>query len=178
MMAMIHSVGAVPCGRPVFPRYSGAMHGQAHYRRLSAASNAHPEQLADLKEELLDRFGPLPPEAETLFLLLGLKHPLRSLGISKVELAPVGLVFSFSETTSVTPETLIAFIERFRPKQVKPLKKGQKPAPDPVRLTPDGRLIVAVKAEGDLFEQIEAVLTMLGWSGAWIPSASELNRVD
>ncbi len=132
------------------------------YRRLSAASNAHPEQLADLKEELIDRFGPLPPEAETLFLLLGLKHPLRTLGISKVELAPAGLVFSFSETTSIAPETLIAFVERFRPKQVKPLKKGQKPVPDPVRLMPDGRLIVAVKTEGDLFEQIEAVLKLLG----------------
>jgi hypothetical protein len=22
------SVGAAPCGRPVFPRYSGALHGQ------------------------------------------------------------------------------------------------------------------------------------------------------
>ncbi len=128
------------------------------YRRLSAAGNAQPEQLADLKDELIDRFGPLPPEAETLFSLLGLKHPLRTLGISKVELAPVGLVFSFSPTSSVAPETLVAFVERFRPKQTKPPARGQKPAPDPVRLTPDGRLIVAVKAERDLFEQIAAVL--------------------
>jgi len=136
------------------------------YRRLAAASNAQPEQLADLQEELLDRFGPLPPEAENLFSLLRLKHSLRTLGISKVELAPVGLVYSFSETTSVMPETLIAFVERFRPKQAKPPARGQKPpAPDPVRLTPDGRLIVAVQAEGEVFEQIEAVLRLLGWKG-------------
>jgi transcription-repair coupling factor (superfamily II helicase) len=132
------------------------------YRRLSAAGMAAPEQLADLKDELIDRFGPLPPEAETLFALFALKHPLRRLGISKVEQAPAGLVFSFSEQTAVAPETLLAFVERFRPKQAKVLKKGQKPAPDPVRLTPDGRLIVAVQAEGDLFEQIEAVLRLLG----------------
>ncbi len=133
------------------------------YRRLSAAGNAQPDQLADLKEEIIDRFGPLPPEAETLFALLGLKHPLRSLGISKVELAPVGLVFSFSETTSVAPETLVAFVERFQPKQPKVLKKWQKPTPEPVRLSPDGRLIVGLKTEDDLFGQIEAVLKLLGW---------------
>ncbi|WP_417911713.1 transcription-repair coupling factor [Candidatus Electronema sp. TJ] len=130
------------------------------YRRLSAAGNAQPEQLADLKEEIIDRFGPLPPEAENLFALLGLKQQLRQLGISKAELAPAGLVFSFSASTAVAPETLLAFVERFRPKQAaKPLKKGQKPAPDPVRLTPDGRLIVSLKSgDDDLFGQIEAVL--------------------
>jgi transcription-repair coupling factor (superfamily II helicase) len=143
------------------------------YRRLSAASNARPEQLADLQEEIIDRFGPMPLEAETLFSLLGLKHPLRSLGISKVEMAPVGLVFSFSETTPVAPETLTSFVERFRPAQSKPLKNKQKHAQDPVRLTPDGRLIVAVKSEGDLFGQIEEALLQLGWSEERIPSAIE-----
>ncbi|CAK8714448.1 MAG: transcription-repair coupling factor [Candidatus Electronema aureum] len=133
------------------------------YRRLSAAGTAAPEQLADLKDELIDRFGPLPPEAETLFSLLALKHPLRCLGISKVEQAPVGLVFSFSEQTTVAPETLLAFIERFRLKQPKLLRKGQKPAPEPVRLTPDGRLIVALKTEPELFAQLAAILRLLGW---------------
>ncbi|WP_420208171.1 transcription-repair coupling factor [Candidatus Electronema sp. JC] len=130
------------------------------YRRLSAVgSGGQPEQLAELKEELIDRFGPLPPEAENLFALLGLKQQLRQLGISKVELAPVGLVFSFSEQTTVAPETLLAFVERFRPKQpTKPLPKGKKPEPEPVRLTPDGRLIVAVQAQADVFSSVAAVL--------------------
>jgi transcription-repair coupling factor (superfamily II helicase) len=133
------------------------------YRRLSAAGTAAPEQLADLKDELIDRFGPLPPEAETLFSLFALKHPLRCLGISKVEQAPVGLVFSFSEQTTVAPETLLAFVERFRLKQPKVLRKGQKPAPEPVRLTPDGRLIVALKTEPELFAQLAAIVRLLGW---------------
>ncbi|MGX9727266.1 MAG: transcription-repair coupling factor [Candidatus Electronema sp. VV] len=130
------------------------------YRRLSAVGSGQPEQLAELKEELIDRFGPLPPEAENLFALLGLKQQLRQLGISKVELAPVGLVFSFSEQTTVAPETLLAFVERFRPKQpTKPLPKGKKPEPEPVRLTPDGRLIVAVQqAQADVFSSVAAVL--------------------
>lgn len=133
------------------------------YRRLSAAGNAAPEQLADLKDELIDRFGPLPPEAETLFALLGLKHPVRRLGISTIEQAPAGLVFSFTETTTVAPETLLAFVERFRPKQAKVLKKGQKPEPEPVRLTPDGRLIVALNSQQKVFGQIDSVLRLLGW---------------
>ncbi|WP_417909261.1 transcription-repair coupling factor [Candidatus Electronema sp. PJ] len=132
------------------------------YRRLSVASKNGAEQLADLHDELVDRFGPLPPEAQTLFALLRLKVRLRNLGISKLEQAPVGLVFSFSETTSIMPETLLALIEQCRPKQSKPLLRGQKPMPEPVRLTPDGRLIVARNNEQDLFEQINDLLRRLG----------------
>jgi transcription-repair coupling factor (superfamily II helicase) len=130
------------------------------YRRLSAAGNAGPGQLADLHEELLDRFGPLPPETENLFALLGLKQKLRALGISKLEQAPAGLVFSFSARSQVAPEHLLAFIAQAAPKkkQPPPARPPKKPEPAPVRLTPDGRLIVAVQEQADVFAQIEAVL--------------------
>jgi transcription-repair coupling factor (superfamily II helicase) len=129
------------------------------YRRLAAAGNAQTEQLADLQEELLDRFGPLPPEAEALFSLLRLKQPLRSIGISKLEATPVGLVFSFNEATAVAPEDLVAFVQAFRSKQLKPkLKKGQQSNLEPVRLTPDGRLIAELHSKDDLFAQIENLL--------------------
>ncbi|MGR0482112.1 MAG: transcription-repair coupling factor [Candidatus Electronema sp. V4] len=130
------------------------------YRRLSAVGSGHPEQLAELKEELVDRFGPLPPEAENLFALLGLKQKLRQLGISKVELAPVGLVFSFSEQTTVAPESLLTFVAQAAPKkkQFPSARPSKKPEPEPVRLTPDGRLIVAVQAQADVFSSVAAVL--------------------
>ncbi|MCI5121827.1 MAG: DEAD/DEAH box helicase, partial [Candidatus Electrothrix sp. AUS4] len=67
------------------------------YRRLSVAGNEDPELLADLRDEVIDRFGALPREAETLFALVGLKYPLRKLGITKLEQGPATLVFSFSE---------------------------------------------------------------------------------
>ena len=54
------------------------------YRLISTAGNQDPEMLADMRDELIDRFGPLPPEANTLFAMIGLKHPLRRLGISKL----------------------------------------------------------------------------------------------
>lgn len=147
------------------------------YRRLSVAGNEDPELLADLRDEVVDRFGALPREAETLFALVGLKYPLRKLGITKLEQGPAALVFSFSEYSPVSPETLLAFIEQSRPKkspkkEQRPLGRGlgvpaKKPAsaPEPVRLTPDQRLIVALDENAeqeDLFRRIDAVLGFLG----------------
>ncbi|CAK8722641.1 Transcription-repair-coupling factor [Candidatus Electrothrix laxa] len=157
------------------------------YRRLSVAGNEDPELLADLRDEVVDRFGALPREAETLFALVGLKYPLRQLGITKLEQGPANLVFSFREHSSVAPETLLAFIEHSRPKKSKvskklkntekkkevrsfrglrvPAKAPAPPAPEPVRLTPDQRLIVALDEkteQADLFQRIERVLGFLG----------------
>uniref|UniRef100_UPI004056A6AE DEAD/DEAH box helicase n=1 Tax=Candidatus Electrothrix sp. TaxID=2170559 RepID=UPI004056A6AE len=144
------------------------------YRRLSVAGNEDPEQLADLRDEIIDRFGPIPRETEALFALVGLKYPLRQLGITKLEQGPANLVFSFGEHSSVAPETLLAFIEQSRPKKKKKKKvvravgglrvPAKAPAPDPVRLTPDQRLIVAVDEhveQAELFQRIEAVLGFL-----------------
>ncbi len=146
------------------------------YRRLSVAGNENPEQLADLHDEIIDRSGPIPRETEALFALVGLKYPLRQLGITKLEQGPVNLVFSFGEQSSVAPETLLAFIEHSRPKKGK--KKDKKktqpvrglripamaPAPEPVRLTPDQRLIVMLDEnieQVDVFQRIEVVLDFL-----------------
>jgi transcription-repair coupling factor (superfamily II helicase) len=151
------------------------------YRRLSVAGNEDPDLLADLRDEVVDRFGALPREAETLFVLVGLKYPLRKLGITKLEQGPNNLVFSFSEHSPIAPETLLAFIEHSRPKksktpkkkkEVRPLSRGLRvpakapapPAPEPVRLTPDQRLIVAVDEnieQGNLFQRIDTILGFL-----------------
>jgi transcription-repair coupling factor (superfamily II helicase) len=145
------------------------------YRRLSMAGNEDPEQLADLRDEIRDRFGPIPRETEALFALVGLKYPLRQLGITKLEQGPANLVFSFGEHSSVAPETLLAFIEHSRPKKGKEKRHVQSvrglripakaPTPEPVRLTPDQRLIVMLKEDVEqveLFRQIDRVLQFLG----------------
>jgi transcription-repair coupling factor (superfamily II helicase) len=145
------------------------------YRRLSVAGNEDPEQLADLRDEIRDRFGPIPRETEALFDLVGLKYQLRQLGITKLEQGPNNLVFSFGEHSPVSPETLLAFIEYSRPKKKKENRvvrsvgglrvPAKKPAPDPVRLTPDQRLIVMLGEDveqGETFQRIEAVLGFLG----------------
>ncbi len=132
------------------------------YRRISLAGNEDPEVLADLRDELADRFGPLPPESDTLFAMIGLKYPLRRLGISKLEQSPTNLVFSFVENAPVDPALLLDFITAHRAKKAKKTKKaGATRTADPVRLTPDQRLIVALDEKENLFNRIDTVLESL-----------------
>jgi transcription-repair coupling factor (superfamily II helicase) len=125
------------------------------YRRLSLAGNDGPEVLLDLMEELEDRYGQLPEEARTLCQMIGLKHPLRALGIAKLEQGADALIFSFAETSTVDPKSLLAFIAGEKKKAKKARKKSE------VRLTPDHRLIVPITEEEYLFKQIENVLKFL-----------------
>ncbi len=125
------------------------------YRRLSSAGNQPPEVLMDLVDELQDRYGRLPPEAQTLCQMIGLKFPLQNLGIHKLEQSPDSLILSFTESSPVEPETLLALIESEK-KKIK--KKRGKAA---IRLTPDYRLIVPIFEEENLFKQIENVLDSL-----------------
>jgi transcription-repair coupling factor (superfamily II helicase) len=105
------------------------------YRRIAAAGTGTAEELQELYVEAEDRFGRLPEEAENLFALIGLKHRLRTLRITKVEQSPDSLVYSFSEDSPVESSIILELIQQ-------KVKKGQKP----IRLTPDNRLIVPLPA--------------------------------
>ncbi|GAB4337570.1 MAG: transcription-repair coupling factor [Desulfobulbaceae bacterium] len=120
------------------------------YRRISAAGTGTPEELQELREELVDRFGTLPPLAENLLRTIGLKHSLRERGILKLEQGPDTLVFTFSDQTTVEPGKILELVGR------KP-KKGLKP----FRVTPDNRLIAPYDPEGDLFAEIDRLLHLL-----------------
>lgn len=52
------------------------------YRKLSAARSE--QDLTDLREELTDRYGPLPEELDTLFDVARLRSRARALGISEI----------------------------------------------------------------------------------------------
>jgi len=125
------------------------------YRRLSLAGNAEPDVLEELIEELEDRYGRLPQETQTLCRMIALKAPLRALGIAKLEQAPEALIISFTPTTPVEPESLLAYIEQVKKKA---RKQRQKSA---IRLTPDSRLIVPLETDGEIFHQVELVLSSL-----------------
>ncbi len=128
------------------------------YRRLSLAGNDEPEVLLDLMDELEDRYGRLPEETRTLCRMIGLKHPLRNLGISKLEQGPDALIVSFSENSPVEPDSLLAFID-----SEKKIARKQK-RKTAIRLTPDYRLIVPLMEQETLFKQIENVLGSLSKS--------------
>lgn len=122
------------------------------YRRLSIAGSASAEELADLEEELVDRYGPLPPEGRTLVAIIALKQRLRTLGINKLEQGPDCLIFSFVPTTPVDPGRILQLIQQ------KPQKKGRCQL---MRLTPDQRLIVPLFPQEELFAKITSLLDTL-----------------
>jgi len=122
------------------------------YRRISIAGNGTQEELLDLQEELIDRYGPLPKEARTLLAIIDLKQQLRSFGINKLEQGPDALIFSFIKNPPVEPQQLLNLIQQ-KPDKKRPGKM--------IRLTPDQRLIVPMGGTDDLFARIQAVLQAL-----------------
>ncbi len=123
------------------------------YRRISMAGSGTEEELAEIEAELADRYGHLPPEAEALLAIIRLKQQLRPLGIHKLEQAAEVLVFSFIEQAPVDGGRLLALV------QAKPSAK--KSLPPPIRLTPDGRLVVSCTAQENVFARIGSILQSL-----------------
>jgi transcription-repair coupling factor (superfamily II helicase) len=84
----------------------------AFYKRLAGAAGA--EELADLRAELLDRFGPLPEPAEQLIDIVRIRIEARTLGIERLEAGGGKAVITFSPRTAVEPERLVAAIQASR----------------------------------------------------------------
>ncbi len=122
------------------------------YRRIAVAGNSTEEELVDLQEELVDRYGPLPREAQTLLVIIALKQQLRNLGINKLEQGPDALIFSFIPNAPVEPQRLLNLIQQ---------KSDKKRLVKPIRLTPDQRLVVPINSHDELFARIQAILQTL-----------------
>ncbi|MDH3328154.1 MAG: helicase-related protein, partial [Desulfobulbaceae bacterium] len=120
------------------------------YQKISAAGNKPPEELDDLRTELIDRYGSIPPETNNLLTIIAIKYRLRQLGIAKLEQGPDAGVFSFIKDAPVDPQVIISLINR------KPKKKQK-----PIRLTPDNRLIVPFLEKEDVTESVYAILNQL-----------------
>ncbi|HEY5071886.1 MAG TPA: transcription-repair coupling factor [Caulobacteraceae bacterium] len=99
----------------------------ALYRRLSDAERADDREA--LAAELIDRFGPLPPEADQLLTVVAIKGLCRQANVAKIDVGPKGAVASFRGDHFANPASLVAFIQenggawRLRPDQ-KILIKG------------------------------------------------------
>jgi transcription-repair coupling factor (superfamily II helicase) len=118
----------------------------ALYRRLSDAER--PEDREALAAELIDRFGPLPQEADALLKVVAIKGLCRQANVSKVDVGPKGAVITFREDQFPNPMGLVAHIQKrpadwkIRPDQ-KVVIKGDWP-------TPEARLIVAERVLAEL----------------------------
>jgi len=92
------------------------------YQRLAAAADE--TELAELKLEMLDRFGPLPPEGEMLFLQTALKLWAMRLNIAEIRLGRPGGHFVFRENAAIDPVALTALLssQPSRFKMASPIK--------------------------------------------------------
>jgi transcription-repair coupling factor (superfamily II helicase) len=100
----------------------------ALYRRLSEAER--PEDREALAAELIDRFGPLPQEADQLLKVVAIKGLCRQANVAKIDVGPKGAVISFRGDHFANPAGLVTFIQknqiawRLRPDQ-KVVVKGE-----------------------------------------------------
>jgi transcription-repair coupling factor (superfamily II helicase) len=78
------------------------------YRRLSTLADE--AEIDAFAAEMIDRFGPLPDEAETLLDVVKVKRLCVKAGIEKLDAGPKGAVVAFRNDTFANPEGLIAFI--------------------------------------------------------------------
>jgi transcription-repair coupling factor (superfamily II helicase) len=117
------------------------------YRRIGAlASDAETEAMA---AELVDRFGPLPPEVDNLLQVVALKRACREAGVEKLEAGPKGMVLQFRGNAYRNPVGLIAWLGS---------REAQRGLGG-VKLRPDQKL--AIVREMDLPERVRTAREVL-----------------
>ena len=79
------------------------------YRRLSALSSK--VELEGFAAELIDRFGKLPREVNTLMLVVRIKAMCKNAGIAKLDGGPKGATIQFHNDKFASPEGLVEFIQ-------------------------------------------------------------------
>ena len=117
------------------------------YKRI--ASTPSREELDELKVEMIDRFGPLPEYAQSLFRATRLKLRASELGIRKIDAGAGAAAISYSrKTNKVDPKRVLKLIQG-KPKEYRldgPLK---------LRFTHDAR------TEEKLFTRVEQLVEQL-----------------
>ncbi|MBW2243424.1 MAG: transcription-repair coupling factor [Deltaproteobacteria bacterium] len=99
------------------------------YKRLASAPDL--DEARRLREELLDRFGPLPEEAEHLVQVIELKVRARELGVIKIEIERGALVLTAAESSQVDPARLVDWMNASDPEiEVLPDHRIRAKAPD------------------------------------------------
>jgi transcription-repair coupling factor (superfamily II helicase) len=100
------------------------------YKRL-ASSRDEPE-LDGIRDEILDRYGPLPAEARSLIAVIRLKLLARGLGVVGVSMARGELVFQVAESANIDPQRLVQLLTHAGSNlRVAPDHKIYAPAPPP-----------------------------------------------
>ncbi|MBR9835078.1 MAG: transcription-repair coupling factor, partial [Alphaproteobacteria bacterium] len=113
------------------------------YRRLADTDTETGREA--FAAELIDRFGPLPEETRQLLEVTAVKVACKSLGISKLDAGPKGVVVTFRDDTPLDPAQLLMLV-RARPGRMK--------------LRPDSKLVVTGFPQ-DVRARVRAVKALL-----------------
>ncbi len=84
----------------------------ALYRRVSDLDD--PAELEAFAAELVDRFGPLPPEVENLIETVSIKQLCRAAHVARIDAGPKGAVLAFREDRFPNPDALVGYIAQER----------------------------------------------------------------
>ncbi len=109
------------------------------YRRLAWLDDQ--SQIDGFGAELIDRFGPIPDEAENLIKTISLKNLCKKAGVEKVDAGPKGAVVTFRNSDFANPGGLVQFLTS---------QKGT------AKLRPDHKLVFMRRWDnpGDRFEGV------------------------
>ena len=118
------------------------------YKRMAGAPDA--AQLDDLQVEMIDRFGPLPPPAQTMFRVHRLKLRAANLGIRRLEIGATAGVVEFASEHRVDPARVIRLVQqsdgRFRLDGSHRLRIRLAGADGPARLVVADELLATLEA--------------------------------
>jgi transcription-repair coupling factor (superfamily II helicase) len=118
------------------------------YKQLSSARDD--AELDAARDDLLDRFGALPPEAENLVGVVRLRLRCRRLGVESVEVARGELALRVGERTRIDPHRLAWLLEQ----------PGAQ-----VRVAPDHRVFLGLRQPGDALAEALGLLELLSPAG-------------
>jgi transcription-repair coupling factor (superfamily II helicase) len=91
--------------------YCGDVHLRlSFYKKLATANNG--DQIDRLTEEIVDRFGKLPPQGQTLIDVHRLRVLAKPYGVAKVDAAPGLISISFKKDAPVEPLRIIELIQK------------------------------------------------------------------
>ena len=112
------------------------------YKRLSSISIE--EEIDEIAAELIDRFGSLPKEVETLIDTISLKNLCKKTNIEKIDCGKSGFLISFKNNTFSNPSELVKYINSNK---------------SYISIRPDQRLFVKLKQEKEnIIDYIKSVV--------------------
>ena len=116
------------------------------YKRLSSARSE--EEIDDMKDEFVDRFGSVPLPAENLLEAMKLRLLLTRLRVRKLNLSGERAVISFDDSAQISPQSIIDLVQ------------GKN---DRLQFTPSLELILSMEREdeGESFKQTKSILEEL-----------------